>query len=314
MEFSIARRALLIGGICVSLLLLAVSPAMATFAPTWQGFGTPGWYDWSVVSTLPGNIGHTSPHGRYYTTTSKCGVCHSVHAATTALGSEMLLPTRRIDSCAYCHLRAASGYTQVYGGDIRNYSGRDLPNAHNTWTVAGVAQGVTCTMCHHVHAAATRMTPNAALTRRLLINFAVWDPAAGAPRSADSTSMALTRWCAGCHFSFPLRGLSRSFFATGHNMHTHIMATATASFANPHASFRGRVAWRNSTYCMSCHSSGYGVRGAWPHMTPGVRFLEAATSAAYVPTAAIVPTQDGICLRCHRDGISTAATGVGISY
>jgi len=309
-DFSIARKALLTGIVCASLFLGAASSAMATFTPTWQGFGsTPGWYDWSVVSTLPGNVGQTSPHGGYSTATAKCRVCHSVHAASTVLGSELLLPTSVRDSCAYCHLRSGSGYTQVYGGDINNYSGTNLPNAHNTWIAGGVEQGVTCTMCHQVHAAQNRMTQNASLTQSLLINWVIYDPAAGAPLAADSREMALTRWCAGCHFNLPP---GTSFFATEYDMGTHIMGPARANYANPAASFTGRVAWRDSTYCMSCHSSDYGVPGGWPHMTAGVRFLESATSAAGVTMPASIPTQDGICLRCHRDGTGTA--GVGISY
>jgi len=308
MGFSIARRALLV--LLVSALwgALSVSSALATVTPAWAGFGsTPGWYDWSVVSTLPGNVGATSPHGGYSTATAKCRVCHSVHAAGTVLGSELLLPSAVRDSCAYCHMNGAVGYTQVYSGDPANYSGTNLPNAHNTWEVAGIQQGVTCTMCHQVHGAANQMTVNAFLTQRILRSPVEWDPNAGVVLAGDSREIALTRWCAACHFSLPP---GSSFVATGYNQPTHPMQPAAANWANPEAGFTGRIAWRDSTYCMSCHASDYLVPGGWPHMTAGVRFLVSATSSVGVTMPASVPVQDGICLRCHRD----TGAGVGLTY
>jgi len=309
MVFSIARKvAFAVFASAVSAMLFAF-PAMATTTPAWAGFGsTPGWYDWSVVSTLPGNVGRTSPHGGYSTATAMCRVCHSVHAAST-LGSELLLPTSVRDACAYCHMNAGVGYTQVYGGIPANFSGGNLPNAHNAWVDGlGVRQGVTCTMCHQVHGAANQMTANASLTQSILRNFTVWDPEAGPPLATDSREMALTRWCAGCHFTLPP---GNPFFTTAYNMNTHIMSIANTYYANPAASFTGRVAWRDSTYCMSCHASDYGVHGAWPHMTTGSRFLVSATSSVGTTMPASNPIQDGICLRCHRDG---TGAGVGLTY
>ncbi len=309
MTFSIARRAAFTAVLTAVCAMALAVPAMATSTPTWAGFGsTPGWYDWSQVATLPGNVGRTSPHGGYNTATAMCRVCHSVHAASSVLGSELLLPSSVRDACAYCHLNGGVGYTQVYGGNPANYSGRNLPNAHNFWVAGGVRQGVTCTMCHQVHGAANQMTANASLTQSILRNFAEYDPTAGAPLATDSREMALTRWCAGCHFSLPP---GSSFFATAYDMGTHIMGPARENYANPNASFTGRVAWRDSTYCMSCHASDYGVHGAWPHMTTGSRFLVSATSSVGTTMPASNPIQDGICLRCHRDG---TGAGVGLTY
>ncbi len=310
MVFSIARRAAFAVILSAVSAMLFALPAMATTTPAWAGFGnTPGWYDWSVVSTLPGNVGQTSPHGGYSTATAKCRVCHSVHAASSVLGSELLLPTSVRDACTYCHLNAGIGYTQVYGSNPASYSAGNLPNAHNTWVDGlGVTQGVTCTMCHQVHGAANLMTANTHLTQSILRSFAEYDPTAGAPLAADSREMALTRWCAGCHFSLPP---GSSFYATAYDMGTHIMSVANTNYANPAASFTGRVAWRDSTYCMSCHASDYGVSGGWPHLTAGVRFLVSATSSVGTTMPASVPIQDGICLRCHRDG---TGAGIGLTY
>lgn len=310
MVFSLMRKAAFAMIVATVSAALFVLPAMATSTPTWTGVGsTPGWYDWSVVSTLSGNATATSPHGGYSTATAKCRVCHSVHAASSVLGSELLLPSSVGEACAYCHMNAAIGYTQVYGGDPANHSGGNLPNAHNFWVDgSGVVQGVTCTTCHQVHGAANQMTANPYLTQRVLRSFPSYDPTAGAPLATDSREMALTRWCAGCHFS---TAEGNSFFATEYNSRTHIMSIANTSYANPAASFTGRVAWRDSTYCMSCHASDYGVRGGWPHLTSGVRFLVSATSSVGTTMPAGNAIEDGICLRCHRDG---TGAGVGLTY
>lgn len=292
-----ARKALLTVALSVAALLVFATPAFA------------GWLDWSVVSTMPANAGSTSPHGGYTTATVKCAVCHSVHNADV-LGSEMLLPGPAAEACNYCHVGGAGGYTQVYGGVTANYVGADLDNAHNSFDIAGVEQGVTCSRCHQVHAAANQMTDNAYLTQRLLKDFASYDWTAGAPVSTDTSGTALTKWCAGCHFSLtpPLGG---EHYANDYNFGSHIQGVANASYGNPSASYSGRVAWKDSTQCASCHASGYGEPGAWPHMTDGIKFLVEASSSVAATMPASVTSADGVCLRCHRDG---SGNGVGLGY
>lgn len=296
MSLGTTRKAVLV---CVLALAFTVIGAIPAFAG--------GYVDWSDVATLPGNP--TSPHGGYNTATVKCQVCHAVHSASMV--GEILLPADVGSACTYCHVNSASGYTQVYDSDEDNYTGTNWPNAHNF--VSGDPYAVVkCTICHQVHAATTVMTDNPLLTQKLLKDLAFYDFDAGEPQLGDDKETALTKWCAGCHF-YSASGPSwtgDSYYAEDYNLASHIMGPGGGNYSNPQAGYSGVVAWEDSTYCMSCHSSGYGTP-AWPHFTPGQRFLESAPSADVTPTAASDYRQDGVCLRCHRDG---SGDGVGLTY
>ena len=157
------------------------------------------------------------------------------------------------------------------------------------------------------------MTANAYLTTKILRGDKLYkappnyDPLARAPRSTDDSATALTKWCAGCHFT--RNTLLYPYYSNGYLQQSHIMTTATATYGNPAGSFTGKVAWKNSTYCSSCHSSGYGT-SAWPHYTQGARFLESASGATATTLGTIRTTEDGVCLRCHRSGTS----GTGMTF
>jgi len=241
-------------------------------------------------------------------------VCHAVHRASS-LG-ELLLQDPASDACTYCHVGGAGGYSQVYDGVPSNYSGGDLPNAHNAYIDgAGVPQGPTCAKCHQVHGADAQMTANDYLTTKILRGDKTYndftpnyDIVAQAPLSTDDSSTALTKWCTQCHPGAGGLG-SGTYYGDGYNAQSHIMTTATASYANPSVSYDGRVAWKNSTYCSSCHSSGFGT-SSWPHFTPGEGFLETAASADSSASGALRRNEDGVCLRCHRN----AAEGAGLNF
>lgn len=290
--------------------LVAVMLAVPAFATAGGG----GYMQWDSM----GGANGTSPHGGYQTTTQKCVVCHAVHNAA-AVG-EALLQTPIADACTYCHIDGGTGYTQVYNGDANNWTS-DNVYGHNS-NVVGFP--LTCTKCHQVHAAANQMTANSTyLTPKLLIGSKTIDdngdgvyeynPDAGAPLAGDSKPVAMTKWCTSCHDQ------SLSTFNTYYNGPTygtasptgHIMTTASANYVNDGGISIGKVAWVDSNYCSSCHSSGYGT-SAWPHFTTGVRFLVSAGSAASAtPVAATDAQQDGICLRCHVNG---TGSGVGMNF
>lgn len=303
------RTAKYVIAIAFGAILLSAFPAVASAT----------YLDWSVVATMPGNAGQTSPHGGYATSTIKCGVCHAVHyaaVATAGVNPQLLLQDSVANACIYCHVGGAGGYTQVYGGNPVNYTGTDFDNAHNEWKVAGVEQGVSCTSCHQVHAADGQMTANAYLTQMLLKGAKTYDafnpnydPNAGAPLSTDTSNTALTKWCAGCHFTRPMPGGSGSFYSTNYNDQTHVMTTATATYSNPQATYHGQVAWADSNYCASCHASGY-TTAAWPHYTAGMKFLIESSGATATATGTLNPNNDGVCLRCHRQGLN----GAGLTY
>lgn len=304
-----ARRTWFIAAITACLVLgfttqaFAIAPAPLAYVP------------WSEVATLPGQ--KSSPHGGYTTTTVKCAVCHAVHSAPA--GSEVLLPAKVSEACDYCHVSLASSYTQVYGSNPNNFSAADIPNAHNYYN-GTVFSGLLCTTCHQVHGAESEMTANSYLSTKILIGPKVdvdpntglpnYDPLAGAPRSTDDSATALTKWCAGCHFN--LGGVyyaeSYGIQRDGSVAQSHVMTTATANYTNS-STFTGKVAWKNSTYCSSCHSSEFGT-SEWPHYTEGERFLESGSDASAVASGAVDSSEDGVCLRCHRSG----ANGIGLNY
>jgi len=298
------RRMALVGALVICFLLAIATQAFAAAGYT-------SYKNWASVSGLPGQ--GTSPHGGYATTTVKCAVCHSVHGADPT-PAELLLRSPAAEACTYCHLDSATGYTQVYGSDINNYSGTDFNNAHNSYDVLGVEQGVTCTKCHQVHAADGQMTSNAFLTQKLLVGGKTYtgtnyDPVAQEPLSSDDTRTALSKWCAGCHFT--QGGAGYSYWGEGYNGQSHVMATATATYGNTIANYSGRVAWNNSTYCSSCHASDFDApSGEWPHFTAGDRFLVSGANSGESLPATNTET-DGVCLRCHRD---TGGNGIGLGF
>ncbi|MDA3937112.1 MAG: hypothetical protein PF636_09740 [Actinomycetota bacterium] len=274
-----------------------------------------GYTDWSEVATLPGN--GTSPHGGYTASTQKCSVCHAVHQADAA--GELLLQSSAADACVYCHISTAVSSLQVYDGDPANYSGTDFDNAHNFGFPSGSGDGwpgVKCTTCHQVHASDNQMTENAFLTQKILRGDKTYtgtnyDPVAQQPLSTDDKDTALTKWCAGCHFTTQIIAGSSSYYSNDYNEATHIMTTATVAYSNPLASYTGQVAWKDSTYCMSCHGSDYGVSSAWPHYTAGDKFLVSAATSVDATLATTDSSEDGVCLRCHRDG---STSGAGLDY
>jgi hypothetical protein len=302
---SIQKRILLTALVAFSVLLLAI--------PAFGATGTGGYVAWTAVSSLPGQ--GTSPHGGYATSTVKCAVCHAVHNAS--LSGQLLLQTPASDACNYCHVGGAGGYTQVYNGIPANYSGTDWKNAHNSFLVAGVEGGLVCTTCHQVHAADQAMTANAALTVKLLKGAKVYDdssgtpnydPVAKAPLAGDSYDVALTKWCAGCHFT---RGGTYTYYANAYNQQSHVMTNTAAVYDNPSATYNGQVAWIGSTYCSSCHASNYNDgTGKWPHYTAGNRFLISSTDASSASVPTTNTSSDGVCLRCHRQ----STKGIGLTF
>ncbi len=290
------------------LVLLAAACLVLAFAvPALATTGDAGYTTWGSVTGVPGNL--PSPHGAYTTTTQKCVVCHAVHNAS--LTGEVLLQDTVANSCTYCHVTTTIA-TTVYGGSLPNYSGVDTDTAHNTYAAGPMAPGVSCNQCHQVHAASSRMTLNAYLTTKILSTNgatlpANWDPVASYPQAADTSDTALTKYCAGCHFT---RG-TYTYYGGGYSGQSHVMTSAAATYDNTDASYTGQVAWVGSTQCSSCHASGY-TTSAWPHFTANAkRFLVSSANASAAAVGATDTEQDGVCLRCHRNGTGTAGVNIG---
>lgn len=266
--------------------------AMATAAYATQGDST----------YLPS--GGVNPHGGYTVTSKKCGVCHAVHHAGEfgdGAGSQALLRSTRADACTYCHIWPGVSTKIVYAGIVAKYSGGDASNAHNS------NGGATCTGCHQVHAAASAMTSNAALTLKILKHIPIASAPATRPYSgetsarvepaaADAYETALAKWCSECH----------AYYMRAKNNASHVMTTVSGA----------GIAWQASVYCKSCHNSntisGVTSASAFPHYTDGDRFLTSAATSIAAATPATDSANDGVCLRCHNAGNGT--DGVGMDF
>lgn len=280
---------------------------LAGALPAFAAHGDSTYLDWDAVAGLPGNASSTGPHGDYVTNTVKCGVCHAIHGA--AASGEALLQTNRANACTYCHVAPGVSNLTVYGGSVANYSGGDLKNAHNTTSSRVGQDGVTCVECHQVHKAQVAMTANNNLSMKILsgpktdLNVygdPLYDPRAGAPLAGEPYADALSKWCTKCHFQ------DYGYYTRNRDDDTHVMGLPSNDYLASNGSMIGTVAYAASTNCSDCHSSGY-LTGAWPHFTPGQRFLEEAGDITQPKNAATNSTQDGVCLRCHKNG----AQGVG---
>lgn len=290
------------------LLAVAAAAAMALSVPAYATVGDSGYLTWDSM----GGANGTSPHGGYSTTTNKCAVCHSVHNADP--NGELLLPAMVADACTYCHVSTTSAYTQVYDSDVNNYSGADNEYGHQTWMVGATTYGVQCTVCHTVHGSTDKMPDNAYLQSKILVGekeFITeaqnYDSFAQQPLSTDSSDTALTKWCTSCHPTG--LGTPYTYYNDGNVFTSHVMTTDTASYTFPNGT-TGQIAWIDSGQCASCHASGY-TTSDWPHFTDGKRFLVSASDAASASVPATDTSQDGICLRCHRNG---TGSGIGLDF
>lgn len=247
-----------------------------------------------------------NPHGGYTVSSKKCSVCHAVHKAgaeSGGVGSEFLLRSQAADACTYCHINPGVSTLIVYGGDSTKYTGTDYANSHNN---AGVTP-VTCVICHQVHAAQAEMTDNASLTAKILIKANPligydWDSDwanEGKPLASDNYELALTKWCTRCHTYWP--GTN-----PGLDVDSHVLVAAD----NTHA-------WSPSETCRSCHNSNTlgGVvptASVFPHYSDGARFLTESAGGSANSTWAVTGSDDGVCLRCHRQ--APAGPGVGVTF
>lgn len=244
-------------------------------------------------------LGTSSPHGGYTSTTNKCASCHSVHSAYTesaVMGGapSMLLATSVADACTYCHIDAnARSDVKIYGGVASNYNGSAdstvVAGAHRSNRVSGVETGVSCSKCHTVHGTSSKMTGNAYLDASLLSKVdSSTVPFENNP--ADTPEIALSKWCVQCHT-----------FASATKPHMNLSSASSTT----------TVAWQDVTGCTSCHAAGTETSD-FPHYTAGAAsFLLSATSAQAVPTGATSATEDGVCLRCHRENDTS---GVGVEF
>ncbi len=169
----------------------------------------------------------SGPHGGYSSSTTKCGACHSVHAAPAYF---MLLPGPTIKSvCESCH--DGTGGNGVYGV-IKARTGEEPLSAHRIETTniipggdpetggpraqpfSGPGGTLTCTDCHSPHGIEGRMVEPFLGDRYRSDRYISSDSSEVATEYATASSRLLRRaptgadtsvtvygtgWCATCH-------------------------------------------------------------------------------------------------------------------
>lgn len=260
--------------------LMVVVFTLAIAGSAFAAWNNSTYTDWRTDASAGANPPFSSPHQGYATTTRNCGVCHAVHHAT----GEVLLAATVSGSCDYCHVGGAGGYTQVYGGVPGNHTPDNIRNHSNA-----------CTECHAVHGAQTVWASQGAPNILRTAGYTYTGAGKGGDPSVEQSGsdIGITKWCAGCH----------NYYYKNHSDVSHVMTTATASFAATGATYNGRVANVNSNTCQSCHDATAG----FPHYTAAApRFLSSGTVD---PLDAAKVNNDGVCLDCHQWTGGTAGVG-----
>jgi Zn-finger protein len=348
------------GAVTMMTVLVAVSLAIALALASSAGATYITW------SSTGANAGTGGPHQNYQLATQKCSVCHSVHYAAvpgmseggwsvpaTATDTEMLLRSSVADACTYCHIDTNLGGLQIYGGIPSRYQTDDV-YGHNGSSAAR------CADCHAVHGADTF---GGAIARKILkrggtpantsgnvqveaaATYAALNGGDLFGGSADVAAQSAA-FCTECHkvfssaseqtitasgFTWSGSGGMQTF--TNKSYKNHPLKGADANLSAQGATYSGRAAWDNASYCRSCHAAGLihqaGVYtgliiSSYPHYTPDrARFLTAGWGAADVNATAIGagnvvndPSADGVCLRCHRNGSNAGDStgGVGVTF
>lgn len=303
------RIAFVLGLTCLSVLLFA-STAFALAGAGSNYTGTDNTMDPYALSTAG------TPHMGYATTTVKCAVCHAVHRGPVE--GEVLLRGTVANACEFCHIQANVSTIKVYNADADNYTTDTVFN-HSS---AGFASE--CVDCHAVHGAGAISTTAAGDVNEKILKAnagtlpggntsvpATWNFATGSVRDG-----VMTKYCTQCH-NYWTAGYDDDLADTNHIM-TVVGDDLLYNNTKTALGVAGTtaVAYAPSTYCRSCHDAGLTDGGSaannFPHYTPtAARFLLSAANSAATPfDGAADPSEDGACLKCHRND----TTGTGIGY
>ena len=317
-----------------ALVLIAAAILVFAFTANAMAGTSSGTIDWNTAKTLPVNQDPTTPHKGYAQTTTKCLVCHAVHKANP--GGQVLLGDTVANACNYCHVStSAISIKVVYGGDHSDLGVNDTDKGHEM---------VSCTGCHAVHGA------NTVNQEKLSSKILKADPAAaqaGPGTDWDLTNGselgALSAYCTQCHpyyvgtyadtdtdgdvndkmwastYGAVNFGESTPETTDDYVYNSHIMTAPLKDLTvyqpdNGAIQVGGQVAWAGTPYCTSCHDAGRGTglsTDSFPHQTLGARFMKSAGFVGDTATNAASPSEDGVCLKCHRDA---ADSGVGFDF
>ncbi len=221
-----------------TIIVLALAAAMVLAFASAAFAISPAYQDWNPTAGSNATSAQT-PHKDYQTTTVKCAVCHSVHAAgwyktadNTTTGSqtagikkagsasELLLRSSVADACTYCHIDTNIGVTQIYvnadgTGNYYNYNSASPGAVVNDYGHNGGPTGhASCATCHAVHGANTfdgavseKILKKGNFEAALLADLADGTYAPGAAPIADVFTSSdrgaqVTTFCTQCHANY----------------------------------------------------------------------------------------------------------------
>lgn len=309
-----------------------------------------GYLSWDIARGLAGAQGST-PHGGYTTHTNKCAVCHSVHQARpggsvlTAYGPQTALA----QGCLVCHsLGGAFTDVQIVAfadGTISPHATCTRCHAESPHGVGVSEYATLANLLLKPDADAFIAQDLSAGSPGL--GIAMFDGTGDGSALARGTTLGTGYLCSACHtqtFSVASAGADPAGGGTytGHR----VVAQATEDWDE--SAFGGSpapaqpIAWADADSCRACHDAP-DSRGepAFPHGYVdafGAPAPKTATGASYLwlttaddvtgsrtilpgagttdapttdPTATELLTNDGLCLKCHRDG---SGGGVGLSF
>ncbi len=285
-------------------------------------------------------------HGNYTASSTKCGMCHSVHRA--AGDGESLLPVADA-SCAGCHRAGSTTVTAVVvnwesggphgaGDDARCMeTGCHTDNPHGVGgsRYAIVAAKLLSPRVDELLEAAAA-DPRSGITEDELNGFGSWDEAT---RSAVRTGYSCN--VEGCHFQSMTVVLSKDYsedrWASYGTSLSEYRATVSKTGHLTVAEANNETAFRAVESCVSCHDQtdtatlneyggGTTVSGyTFPHsQTPlGVNNTDSNRAWLWMTIAGNAggddfgymrtpsdKAKDGACLKCHRSAGNAAGIGI----
>lgn len=284
-----------------ALLLWLVVPAVAAAYPNWTVTTDPippvsspkyaSDCDHCHSTTSDGgtaNWSSSGPHGGYTTTTRKCALCHSVHAAPET--SVLLLRGATVTgTCITCHDGTGSTigvYTTIeaHGGSVAAEHSIESTNVIPGGSTS-LASNLNCAHCHSVHATNTvvpflRDSGRAFASEEYVTSDCLLrnDVATGVVGSVPEYG---AQWCAACH--------DQRHSASGTVQNHPVSADPSWGYGDVTSTIRTDFSWRealtgNVATSLGRTNSGYRMA---PVDSVGDGLVEAR--------------RDPLCQQCHED-------------